>query len=156
VKNVKGGGHQDKKPRTMDPNQGIKIDFEGSEVMIQIDPNNIGEVDRAPEEVIGRERRVAMEASKKPKKEKKKMQGRNKAGKKHKKKMQNIVMDEKAKARETKNRAAAAAVRAGKSARGAGGAGKGEGKGKGKATVAPSAAAETGALGRFSRSQAKS
>ena len=129
--------------------------------MIQIDPNIIGEVDRAPEEVIARERRVAMEASKKPKKEKKKMRGRNKAGKKHKKKMQNIVMDEKAKARETKNRAAAAAVRAGKSARGAGGAGgagagKGKGKGKGKATVAPSAAAETGALGRFSRSQAKS
>jgi U3 small nucleolar RNA-associated protein 7 len=66
--------------------------------MIQLDPTNIGRIDRAPMEIIMKERKLAAEAnaaaSGKEVKVKKKMRGRNKIGKRIKKKHQNIVTKE--------------------------------------------------------------
>ena len=66
--------------------------------MIQLDPTNVGRIDRAPMEIIMQERKVAMEAnaaaSGKPVKVKKKTRGRNKIGKRIKKKHQNILTRE--------------------------------------------------------------
>jgi len=66
--------------------------------MIQLDPTNIGRIDRAPMEVIMKERKLAEEANAaatgKKVKVKKKMRGRNKIGKRIKKKHQNIVTKE--------------------------------------------------------------
>jgi U3 small nucleolar RNA-associated protein 7 len=72
--------------------------------MIQLDPANIGRVDRAPTEIIMKERKLAAEAnaaaSGKPKKEKRKARGRNKIGKRLKKKHQNIITKERVHLRE--------------------------------------------------------
>ena len=64
--------------------------------MIQLDPNNIGRVDRASSEVLAEERKLAAEANaaasgRPPKKPKKKMRGRNKLGKRLKRKQYNII-----------------------------------------------------------------
>jgi U3 small nucleolar RNA-associated protein 7 len=64
--------------------------------MIQLDPSNIGRVDRVSSEVLAEERKLAAEANaaasgRPPKKAKKKMRGRNKLGKRLKRKQYNIV-----------------------------------------------------------------
>lgn len=63
---------------------------------IALNPDVIGNIDRAPKEIIARERELAWAANNpsKKKKEKKKMRGRNKAGKIQKKKRQNVITKE--------------------------------------------------------------
>eukprot|EP00947_MAST-08B_sp_MAST-8B-sp1_P006475 g6475.t1 len=84
--------------------------------MITLDPTEIGQVDRTPAEVIEEDRRISAEASKVPPKERKKMRGRSKAGKRYAKKMHNVVMDERSRAQEAKDRAEAALARKGPAA----------------------------------------
>jgi len=71
--------------------------------MIQLDPTNIGRIDRAPAEIIMKERKAAEEANaaatQKPVKLKKKARGRNKIGKRLKKQHQNIITEERMKIR---------------------------------------------------------
>jgi hypothetical protein len=65
--------------------------------------DGIGAVDRAPKEVIRRERAAAAaanEAAKGPKKQKKKMRGKNKMKKRMKKKADNVITAEREKLRE--------------------------------------------------------
>ena len=71
--------------------------------MIQLDPTNIARIDRAPTEIIMKERKAAEEANaaatQKPVKVKKKARGRNKIGKRLKKQHQNIITEERMKMR---------------------------------------------------------
>lgn len=71
--------------------------------LISLKTDQVGDVDRAPTEVIARERKTAYEANHplKPKKEKKKMRGKNKIGKRLKKNQRNI-WDQKRKLAEEK------------------------------------------------------
>ena len=66
--------------------------------MIQLDPNNIGRVDRTPQDILSAERKKSIEANaaiaKANKKVVKKTRGRNKLGKRIKRKARNIVTKE--------------------------------------------------------------
>ena len=119
--------------------------------MIMLNPDavdGIGGVDRAPAEVIKRERKAAAEANaagKRPKKIKNKMRGKNKMRKRMKKKNMNVITEERVKLREAAEQersAAAAAAKAGKSGGSGGGGGGGGGGG--------SSGLDDLALGRFS------
>ncbi len=76
--------------------------------MISLDPDVIGTVDRAPAEVIAREREVAAEANRRggddDKPKKKKMRGRNKPTARQRRNQVNIMTTEKKKIQEDKKR----------------------------------------------------
>ena len=82
--------------------------------MITLDSEMLpGAVDRAPSEIVQRERRVAMEArgEKVPKKQKKKMRGKNKIGKRIKKHQRNIWDSNRKKLEQEKRQAKAERLR---------------------------------------------